>query len=137
MSNENLAPWDAKTIATVLRTIGIEECEPKVIVQLLEFLHKYSGEILSDASLYAKMCERESISGKDVKLALQLRVGKQFLPVPLKGFLKANAESINGKPLSLPDPENLLRVPAVGNGMYGVEYAVERKESNPRKRKIT
>lgn len=136
MSNENLAPRDAKIISVILRSLGIEECEPKVIVQLLEFAYKYSCDILEDASLYARYCERETINVKDMKLALQTKVGKHFLPAPPRSFLQNSAEVTNSKPLTLPDTENLLRVPSLNSGLYGAEYIVEQKESNPKKRKI-
>lgn len=136
MSNENLAPRDAKIVSVILRSLGIEECEPKVIVQLLEFAYKYSCDILEDASMYAQYCERGTITLKDMKLAMQTKVGKHFLPAPPRNFLQANAELVNSKPLSSPDTENLLRVPTFSNGLYSPEYTVEQKESNAKKRKI-
>lgn len=136
MSSENLAPRDAKIISVILRSLGIEECEPKVIVQLLEFAYKYSCDILEDASLYAHYCDKETISVKDMKLALQTKVGKHFLPAPPRSFLQSSAEATNSKPLTLPDSENLLRVPGMNSGTYGVEYIVERKEASAKKRQI-
>lgn len=136
MGNENLAPRDAKIISVILRSLGIEECEPKVIVQLLEFAYKYSSDILEDAHLYARYCDRESVNVKDIKLALHTKVGKYFLPAPPRNLLQSSAEVANSKPLTQPDQENLLRVPTVGSGLYSTEYSVEQKESNPKKRKI-
>ncbi len=136
MSNENLAPRDAKIVSVILRSLGIEECEPKVIVQLLEFAYKYSCDILEDAYLYTRYSERDTINSKDIKLALQMKVGKHFLPAPPRNFLQASAESTNSKPLTLPDTENMLRVPNVGNGLYNPEYILEEKESIAKKRRI-
>ncbi|KAI5169639.1 transcription initiation factor TFIID subunit 9 [Pancytospora epiphaga] len=136
MSGENLAPRDAKVISVILRSLGIEECEPKVISQLLEFGYKYTTDVIEDAILYARYAERENVTVKDMKLALQMKVGKYFLPAPPRTFLQASAEITNSKPLTLPDPENLLRVPHTGNGLYGVEYTVEQKEMNLKRRKI-
>ncbi|KAI4292306.1 hypothetical protein PAPHI01_1580 [Pancytospora philotis] len=136
MSNENLAPRDAKIVSVILRSLGIEECEPKVIVQLLEFAYKYSCDILDDANMYAQYCERDTISLKDMKLALQTKVGKHFLPAPPRNFLQANAEVVNAKPLSVPDSENLLRVPSLSSGLYNPECTIEQKESNIKKRRI-
>lgn len=136
MSNDNLAPRDAKIISVILRSLGIEECEPKVIVQLLEFAYKYSCDILEDANLYAKYCQRETINISDVKLALQTKVGKHFLPAPPRNFLQSSAENVNSKPLSQPDSENLLRVPNTNAGLYGIEYSVEQMDANAKKRKL-
>lgn len=136
MSNDNLAPRDAKIISVILRSLGIEECEPKVIIQLLEFSYKYSCDILEDAFLYAKHCSRDTITTKDMKLALQTKVGKHFLPAPPRSFLQSSAEATNSKPMTTVDSENLLRAPSVRSGLYGLEYQIEEKESNPKKRRI-
>ncbi len=136
MSNENLAPRDAKVISVILRSLGIEECEPKVIVQLLEFAYKYSCDIMEDANLYAKHCNRDTINSKDMRLALQTKVGKHFLPAPPRAFLQSSAEMINNKPLSVPDPENLIRAPNFKSGLYGIEYTLENKDSSSKKRKV-
>ncbi|KAM0680911.1 Transcription initiation factor TFIID subunit 9 [Glugoides intestinalis] len=136
MSNENLAPRDAKIISIILRSLGVEECEPKVIVQLLEFAYKYSCDVLEDAHLYAKYCERQEIIVKDVKLALQTKVGKHFVPPPPKSFLLATAEQLNAKPLSQPDSENLIRAPNLKSGMFSMEYIPDDKDSIAKKRKV-
>lgn len=136
MSNENLAPRDAKIISVILRSIGIEECEPKAIVQLLEFAYKYSCDVLEDALIYAKYCERNSITGKDIKLALQTKVGKHFVPASPRGFLQAAADHLNSKPLSQPDNENLIRVPNMKSGSFSMEYIPEEKDSISKKRRV-
>lgn len=136
MSNENLAPRDAKIISIILRSLGIEECEPKVIVQLLEFAYKYSCDVLEDALLYSKYCETNTITGKDVKLALQTKIGKHFVPAPPRNFLYASSEQINAKPLSQIDTENLIRAPNLKSGLFSMEYLPEEKDSASKKRKV-
>lgn len=136
MSNENLAPRDAKVISIILRSLGIEECEPKVIVQLLEFAYKYSCDVLEDALLYAKLCERDAINSKDVKLALQTKVGKHFVPAPPKGFLQTTADQVNAKPLSLADSENVIRAPNLKSGLFSIEYIPEERDEHTKKKRI-
>lgn len=136
MSNENLAPKDAKNISIILRSLGIEECEPKVIVQLLEFAFKYSTDVLEDAFLYAKYSERTQITDKDIKLALQTKVGKHFLPAPPRSFFASSVQSTNSKPLTQVDSENLLRAPNYKSGLFGMEYVLEEKDSVTKKRKV-
>lgn len=136
MANDNLAPRDAKIISIILRSLGIEECEPKVIVQLLEFAYKYSCDILEDALLYAKYSERSTIIGKDVKLALQTKVGKHFLPAPPRNFLQSSADATNSRPMTQPDSDNLLRAPNFRSGLFGMEYQPEEKDSQSKKRKV-
>lgn len=134
MSNENLAPRDAKVISVILRSLGIEECEPKVIVQLLEFAYKYSCDVFEDALLYAKLCERSTITSKDMKLALQTKVGKHFVPAPPRALLSPVADQINTKQLSQPDSENLIRAPNMRSGMFSTEYIPEEKDTSSKKR---
>ncbi|OQS53416.1 TAF9 [Ecytonucleospora hepatopenaei] len=130
-SEENLLPRDAKVISAILRSLGIEECEPKVIIQLLEFAYKYSTSILVDAHKYATHCERDSITPSDIKLAIQTKSSHVFVPAPSKTLLQAHADAINKNPLTIPDSENLIRVPNVKSGVYGVEFEVESvKEKN-------
>jgi len=136
MSNENLAPRDAKTISVILRSLGIEECEPKVIVQLLEFAYKYSCDIFEDAQLYASLCARDTINNSDIKLALHTKAGKYFLPAPPRSYLQSCADTINSRPLNVPDTENLLRVPSLNVGLYNTEYTTEQMEANAKKRRI-
>lgn len=136
MSNENLAPRDAKVISIILRSLGIEECEPKVIVQLLEFAYKYSCDVLEDALLYARLCERDIITGKDLKLALQTKIGKHFVPAPPRGLLQSTADQVNSKPLSKVDTENLIRAPNLKSGLFAMEYIPESKDSISKKKRV-
>ncbi|ELA42549.1 uncharacterized protein VICG_00301 [Vittaforma corneae ATCC 50505] len=136
MSNENLAPRDAKVISIILRSLGIEECEPKVIVQLLEFAYKYSCDVLEDALLYAKLCERNVIAGKDLKLALQTKIGKHFVPAPPRALLQSTADQVNSKPLSQADQENLIRAPNLKSGLFSMEYIPEDKDINAKKKRV-
>lgn len=122
-SSENLAPRDAKVISIILRSLGIEECEPKVIIQLLELAYKYSTGVIKDAQLYADHCGRTTITVNDVKLALQSKVGKTFVPPPPRHYLIEIANSINSKPLSTSEScENMLKVPSKDHFFGGLEY---------------
>lgn len=136
MSSENLAPRDAKVISVILRSLGIEECEPKVIVQLLEFAYKYSSDIFEDALLYAKLCERSTITGKDLKLALQTKIGKHFVPAPPRSFLQSTADQINIRPLSQADTENLIRAPNMKSGLFSMEYIPDERDGTVKKKKV-
>lgn len=132
VSGENLAPRDAKIISVILRSLGIEECEPKVIIQLLEFAYKYSTDVLEDALLFAEHANRTQINTADVKLALQTKVGKHFVPPPPRQYLGDIAASVNSKPLTVPDGENFLKVPS--SALLSLDYEVLRKDSDKKRR---
>lgn len=136
MASEIPAPRDAKVASIILRSLGIEECEPVVIVQLLEFAYHYSCDILKDARIYATSCGRENIAVKDVKLALQAKVGRHFLPAPPRDFLQEQMAVVNARPLSQPDGDNLIRVPGLTTGLYSMEYTLEQQETNSKRRKV-
>ncbi|AFM97747.1 transcription initiation factor TFIID subunit TAF9 [Encephalitozoon hellem] len=133
-SGENLAPRDAKVISVILRSLGIEECEPKVIIQLLEFAYKYTTDVLEDALLFAKHADRMHISTSDVKLALQTKVGRHFVPPPPRQYLSDIAAMVNSKPLSTPEGENLIKVPPSSSALLNLDYEVLRKDSDKKRR---
>lgn len=73
-------PPTAKSISLILSSYSyIHDSQPGVLHQLLEFSHRYTTQVLSDASVYAEHAGR---SGKldmdDVVLAVQARVGWEF-----------------------------------------------------------
>jgi transcription initiation factor TFIID subunit 9B len=134
VANENLAPRDAKIISVILRSLGIEECEPKVITQLLEFAYKYTTDVLEDALLFAGHCNRSSINMNDVKLSLQTKVGKHFVPPPPRQYLSDIAVSVNSKPLTSFEGESLLKVPPSSLALMNLDYEVLRKDGDKKRR---
>ena len=76
-------PQDAKLIVLILKSMGVTQYDPAVVVQLLEFTHRYAVEILSDAMQYAAHAETKStIDIADLKMAIQARVNTSFTPAP-------------------------------------------------------
>lgn len=109
--NEPTAPRDAKVISLILRTLGIEECEPKVIIQILEFVYKYSIDIMEDAAIFANMCNRR-INANDIKLAIKIKIGKYFVPPPPRHYIMDLVEQVNSRPLVVNDGECYLKIPS-------------------------
>lgn len=73
-------PPTARSIALLLAsTPTVQDAQPGVLHQLLEFSYRYTSQVLSDALVYAEHAGR---SGKveldDVTLAVQARVGWEF-----------------------------------------------------------
>lgn len=103
---QNAAPHNTKIISLILRSLNIEECEPKAILQIHEFIYKYATDILRDAAQYASVAERSIISEKDVKLALQTKVSKYFVPPPSRAYMNDIAAMVNSKQLKSQLKEN-------------------------------
>ena len=73
-------PPTARTIALLLASEPtIQDAQPGVLHQLLEFSHRYTSQVLSDALVYAEHAGRAGkIEMEDVVLAIQARVGWEF-----------------------------------------------------------
>lgn len=119
MSQGN-APHNTKVISLILRSLGIEECEPKTILQIHEFIYKYSTEIMRDAAQYAELAERKIITEKDIKLALQTKVGRYFIPPPSRSYMTDIATMINSKPLRSHTEDN-IKLPTGKNALLNHE----------------
>jgi transcription initiation factor TFIID subunit 9B len=78
-STESLPPA-ARAIALLLAsTPTVQDAQPGVLHQLLEFSHRYTAQALSDALVYAEHAGRPNkVEMEDVTLAVQARVGWEF-----------------------------------------------------------
>lgn len=78
-STESLPPA-ARAIALLLAsTPTVQDAQPGVLHQLLEFSHRYTVQVLSDALVYAEHAGRPNkVEMDDVTLAAQARVGWEF-----------------------------------------------------------
>lgn len=47
-------PADATAIRNILKTMGVEAHEPRVLNMLLDFMYSYVSGVLSDASAFAE-----------------------------------------------------------------------------------
>ena len=76
---DNLPPT-ARAIALLLAsTPTVQDSQPGVLHQLLEFSYRYTAQVLSDALVYAEHAGRSGkIEMEDVVLAVQARVGWEF-----------------------------------------------------------
>ncbi|KIJ56630.1 hypothetical protein M422DRAFT_102237, partial [Sphaerobolus stellatus SS14] len=94
-------PPTARSIALLLAsTPAIQDSHPAVLHQLLEFSHRYTSQVLSDALVYAEHAGRAGkIEMDDVSLAVQARVGWEFGGRVPKEYLLSLAGQTNATPL--------------------------------------
>ena len=83
MSRASIAdslPPSARAIALLLAsTPTVQDAQPGVLHQLLEFSNRYTAQVLSDALVYAEHAGRSGkVEMDDVVLAVQARVGWEF-----------------------------------------------------------
>ncbi|ELR11198.1 transcription initiation factor iid, 31kd subunit protein [Acanthamoeba castellanii str. Neff] len=105
-------PEDVHSIAKILRSSGVSDCEPAVVNQLLEFMHRYVCEVLADSLLFCEHAgRRDAIQADDVQLAIKYRVDHAFSAFsqpPSIDFLREMAQDIN-----------IIRLPPI-NKRFGV-----------------
>jgi len=92
-------PKDAKIIAMLFQSMGIDHYQPRVVNQMLEFMYRYVSEVLLDAQLYMEHAGRSEIELSDIRLSIQSRVNS-FTQPPPRELLLALSQAKNS--LALP-----------------------------------
>ncbi|OMH80525.1 Transcription initiation factor TFIID subunit 9 [Zancudomyces culisetae] len=52
-------PRDVKLMGILLKSMGVEDCDPNVIDQLLEFAYRYTHDVLQDALVYSEHASKK------------------------------------------------------------------------------
>eukprot|EP01132_Coremiostelium_polycephalum_P004604 gene4604-5750_t len=105
-------PRDSRVIKSILKTMGVQNHDPRVVNQLLEFMYKYVYEVLQDSVVYSEHSGKTNIDITDVRLAIQSRVNYSFTSPPPRELLLSIAEEKNKIPLPpIPDRYGILLPP--------------------------
>lgn len=99
MAEDEDIPRDAKMVKTILESMGVTRCEPRVINQFLDLWYRYVVEVLGDAQTYSEHAGKPAIDCDDVKLAIQSRVNSSFQQPPPREMLVDLAKARNSIPL--------------------------------------
>ncbi|KAL3326515.1 hypothetical protein AABB24_037270 [Solanum stoloniferum] len=75
-------PRDAKIVKTLLKSMGVDDYEPRVVHQFLELWYRYVVDVLTDAQVYSEHVGKASIDSNDIKLAIQSKVNFSFSQPP-------------------------------------------------------
>jgi len=97
--NSSEVPEEAKLVALILKSMGVEEYEPNVIPQFLEFMHRYVTDVLQDSLIYAEHSGKGVLDLEDVRLAIQSRVNYSFTQPPPREVMLELAQRKNNIPL--------------------------------------
>ncbi|GES93683.1 transcription initiation factor TFIID subunit 9 [Rhizophagus clarus] len=120
--SKDQVPRDSRVMQLILQAAGVEDYEPKVVQQLLEFAHRYTVDVIQDASAYAEHAAKNDIDIDDVKLAIQGRITHSFTSPPRQEFLAQLAKERNREPLP-PVPEKYgLRLPPDRHCLTAVNF---------------
>uniref|UniRef100_A0A8C9RLW1 TAF9 RNA polymerase II, TATA box binding protein (TBP)-associated factor n=2 Tax=Scleropages formosus TaxID=113540 RepID=A0A8C9RLW1_SCLFO len=111
MASPKTLPKDAQVMVQILKDMGINEYEPRVINQMLEFTYRYVTTIIEDAKIYATHAKKSSVDADDIRLAIQCRMDQSFTSPPPRDFLLEVARQKNQTPLPLIKPYTGPRLP--------------------------
>ncbi|XP_016490246.1 transcription initiation factor TFIID subunit 9 [Nicotiana tabacum] len=92
-------PRDAKIVKTLLKSMGVDDFEPRVVHQFLELWYRYVVDVLSDAQVYSEHAGKAAIDSDDIKLAIQSKVNFSFSQPPPREVLLELARNRNKIPL--------------------------------------
>ncbi|KAG9219172.1 hypothetical protein CCMSSC00406_0001582 [Pleurotus cornucopiae] len=117
-------PPTARSIALLIAsTPGVQDAQPGVLHQLLEFAHRYTSQIITDGMVYAEHAGR---SGKldmdDVMLAVQARVGWEFGGRIPKEHTLSLATHTNALPLPAVPEVFGVRLPPPSECLTAVDF---------------
>ncbi|SPO31835.1 related to TAF9 - TFIID and SAGA subunit [Ustilago trichophora] len=121
-------PRDARLIALILSSMGVSDVEPAVLLQLLEFAHRYTYDVLSDALVYSDHANQRqagsNLSLDDVNLAIQTRVNHSFTGALEKDMLLGLASTVNALPLPPISDRHGVRLPPPQHCLTNVNFGI-------------
>ncbi|PPQ77308.1 hypothetical protein CVT25_010890 [Psilocybe cyanescens] len=117
-------PTTARAIALILSSApSVQDVQPGVLHQLLEFSHRYTTQVLTDASVYAEHANRAGkIEMDDITLAVQARVGWEFGGRVPKEYILSLAAEVNAAPLPAVPEVFGLRLPPASECLASVDF---------------
>ncbi|CAH9103743.1 unnamed protein product [Cuscuta epithymum] len=121
MDEEDL-PRDAKVVKTLLKSMGVDEYEPRVVHQFLELMYRHSVDVLTDAQVYSEHAAKAVIDSDDIKLAIQSKVNFSFSPPPPREVLLELARSRNKIPLPKSISRNAIPLPPEQDTLISPNY---------------
>lgn len=117
-------PKDGQVILSIMKEMGITEYEPKILVQLTEFVYRYATSILEEARSYANS-KKKFLDLDDVRLALVLSSESTFTMPPSRETVLECARNKNSTPLPLIKPHCGLRLPPDRHCLAACNYTLK------------
>ncbi|KAJ7086733.1 transcription initiation factor IID, 31kD subunit-domain-containing protein [Mycena epipterygia] len=124
MSQTQNLPPTARAIALLLSsTPSIQDVQPAVLHQLLDFSHRYTAHVLTDANVYAEYAGRSGkIEMDDVVLAVQARVGWEFGGRVPKEYILSLASDVNAVALPAVPEVFGVRMPQAADCLTSIDF---------------
>ncbi|XP_045463635.1 transcription initiation factor TFIID subunit 9 [Harmonia axyridis] len=128
-------PKDGQVIMAMMKEMGINEFDPKTIVQLCEFVYRYATSVLDEARMYANNTKKKFLDAEDVRLALQLTNESSFVIPPPREIILECAHVKNYTPLQPVKPHCGLRLPPDRYCLSQCNYSLKQAASIYKKNK--
>ncbi|XP_071711365.1 transcription initiation factor TFIID subunit 9-like [Rutidosis leptorrhynchoides] len=125
-------PRDAKIVKQLLKSMGVESYEPRVVHQFLELWYRYTVDVLTDAQVYSEHAGKSIIDSDDVKLAIQSKVNFSFSQPPPREVLLELAKIRNKTPLPKSISAPGMALPPEADTLISPNYqlAISKKRTN-------
>ncbi|KAJ3192411.1 Transcription initiation factor TFIID subunit 9B [Irineochytrium annulatum] len=104
--------------------MDIQDYDPRVLPQLLEFMHRYILDVLADSQLFAEHAGRTEVEVDDVRLAVEGKVAHSFTSVPSREVVEEVAAARNATPLPLMQEKFGIRLPPERNCLTGTNFNI-------------
>lgn len=127
MANEQpqQVPREAKMAALLLSAAGVAECEPRVVQQMIEFMYRYSTDVLQEAAQLAEHAGKTEVDTDDLRLAVRSQLRHMFVQPPARDFMMEMAARRNAIPLPPCDDAGYgPRIPSDSSTLLGASYRV-------------
>ncbi|CAF0923182.1 unnamed protein product [Brachionus calyciflorus] len=102
---------DAQTMIAVLKDMGIEDFEHRVISQLLEFSYRYTTNLLDEAKAFSTHAGKKTIDSEDIKMAIRSKVDFSFTSTPPRDLIMEISKTKNKNPLPPIKDHSGIRLP--------------------------
>ncbi|GFW90555.1 transcription initiation factor TFIID subunit 9 [Trichonephila clavipes] len=130
-SGENI-PKDAQVVAEILKELGIEEYEDRVLDHMLEFTNKYVSSVILDAQVISNHSNKETIDSTDVALAISHQQNKIFTSTPGKELTASMAKHKNSIPLPQIKSGAVSRLPPDRYSLTACNYRMKSRKKRTR-----
>eukprot|EP00088_Acartia_fossae_P012029 TRINITY_DN16157_c0_g1_i10.p1 TRINITY_DN16157_c0_g1~~TRINITY_DN16157_c0_g1_i10.p1 ORF type:complete len:229 (+),score=63.55 TRINITY_DN16157_c0_g1_i10:478-1164(+) len=115
-------PKEAQVMAGILRDLGIQDYEPGVLTQMVEFSYRYVTKVLEDAKVYSQHARKRNVDIDDVKLAVQVMCDQTVTSPPTRDVLLELAQAKNEVQLPLVRSSAGLRLPPDRHCLTSTNY---------------
>ncbi|KAJ8902558.1 hypothetical protein NDN08_006960 [Rhodosorus marinus] len=129
----NDVPKDAQVMAAILKAMGVESYEDRVVNQLMELLYRYVREIIDEARGYCEYAGKKELGIEDVRLSIQSRISYSFTQPPSREVLLQLGRERNSIPLPPLEDKVGIQLPPEKHQLTSQNYQLKVESKAPPK----